>query len=102
MSVIQEQFAKEFALYEFPFEKADDKILKMDEGERKEYFRQAKEDVLESKVWSIEIQELIRVFYQELAIKTTTEVEREAYRLTLIALQKLNARMVGLAQRNKK
>lgn len=85
-----------FAGYVFPFDRSSSLILGMPEAERVEYFRQAKE-LRENRVYTLEIQELIRVYYQKLAVDSKTEVERTAYRLTVKALQDLDRRIQSLA-----
>lgn len=88
---------KKFEAYEFPFERSDDKILALGEGDRRAYFFQATK-LLENPVWKQEIEELIRTFYQELALKALTKEEIHAYRLTLIAIKRLEERITELAQ----
>lgn len=89
-------FQRWFAGYIFPFDRSSELILGMYEPERMEYYRQAKE-LIENRAYKQEIQELIRIYYQELAIKSTSKVEQTAYRLTIKALQDLDKRFATLA-----
>lgn len=89
-------FRKLFAAYDYPFERADAQIAVMPIPERKEYFLQAK-NLLANPVFKLEMQELVRKYYQELAIKSNGPVEQMAYRLTLKALQDLNKRVASLS-----
>lgn len=90
-------FSNVFFGYVFPFNTADDKLEKMNQAQRNNYYREAQE-LLGMKVYQSEIEELIRHFYNELAIKTKDEKDMTAYRLTLLMLQKLNNRIQFLAQ----
>lgn len=68
----------------------------MPDAEKTEYYRQAK-DLLDNRVYIQEMQELIRQYYQELALKTNGKVEQQAYRLTLKAIQDFDVRLHNLA-----
>jgi len=94
--VIDKIFQRYFKTFEYPFDRSDKLISQMKAPERKEYFRQAK-DVLENRAIKQEIQEVVRQYYQELAIKTQNPVEQMAYRLALKALQDLNGRFLQLS-----
>lgn len=94
--IIKWLFSYWFGMYVFPFDRSTETILGMSEPERTEYFRQAK-DLLDNRAYKQEIQELIRVYFQELAVKSESDVERTAYRLTIKALQDLDKRMHTLA-----
>lgn len=90
--IIEWMFEKLFKTYHFPFAKSDELIGKMQDAERTEYYRQAK-DLLENRVFVQELQELIRTYYAELACKSTSKVEQNAYRLTLKSIQDLEKRV---------
>lgn len=94
--LIELVFTRRFASFEYPFERSDAKIMSMQDAEKKEYYRQAK-DLLENRVYVQEMQELIRSFYQDLSIKTVEAVDMQAHRLTLLAIQNLDKRIRGLA-----
>lgn len=94
--LIEWMFRKCFDGYEHQFEKADVRISRMKDVERKEYYRRAK-DIVENETYSAEIQELIRKYYAELACKTGSVLEQQSYRLTLKAIQDLDGRLKALA-----
>lgn len=94
--LIEWVFSKRFAAYEYQFDKADVRIMKMKDAEKKEYYRRAK-DIVENETYSSEMQELVRKYYTELACKTGTPLEQQAYRLTLKAIQDFDGRLKALA-----
>lgn len=89
-------FGRLFKGYRFDFSRSDAKIAAMKDAERVEYYRQAK-DLLENRVYIQETQDLIRRYYAELALKTGSKLEQQAYRLTLKALQDFETRVRSLA-----
>ena len=89
-------FEETFAAYQFPFDKADAMINNKDNSERNVYYQKAR-DIIENSTFKSEYQEIIRKFYQELAIKTVTDEERQAYRLTLKFMKDLEERFLMLA-----
>lgn len=93
---VQWVFRKKFQAYVFPFESSDAKIAKMSDAEKKEYYRQAK-DLLENRVFQQELQESIRKFYQELALKTGSVADMQAHRLTCTFIQDFHRRVMSLA-----
>jgi len=94
--LIEWLFSKKFKAYTYPFDKSNDRIAAMKDAERTEYYRQAKE-LMENRVYIQEMQELVRKYYQELALKSTNKMEIQAYRLTLKAIQDLDGRVKALA-----
>jgi len=94
--LIEWLFSKRYKAYSYPFDRSNDKIAEMKDAERTEYYRQAK-DLLENRVYIQELQELIRKYYQELALKSISKEEIQAYRLTLKAIQDLDGRVKALA-----
>ena len=86
-----------YEAYSYPFTRSDKKIAAMPDQERKEYFRQAKE-LLENRAYRQEFEDLTRRFYQELAVKTTSNEEMLAYRLTLKMIQDFDKRFQALAR----
>lgn len=89
--ILQAEFKRRFKQYEFPFESADAKIRTMNEAQRMRYYNDAKE-LLSNTAFKGEFEELIRVYYQRLAIKTMTELDITTYRLVLIAIKELQDR----------
>lgn len=94
--IVEWMFRKRFGAYEHQFVKADVKIMKMKDAEKKEYYRRAK-DIVENETYAAEVQELIRKYYAELACTTNGELEQQSYRLTLKAIQDLDGRLKALA-----
>jgi len=90
--IIQWLFERWFAGYVLPFDSSDSVISKMNEAERTEYYRQA-QDLLENRVFILEMQEGTRKLMQKLAVGTTSETERIAYRLTLKWVQELEKKI---------
>ena len=80
--LIEWMFYKCFRGYVFPFEKLNDKLLKMTEAQRRNYFASAKE-LMENEVLNDVLEEAVRKFYQELSVKSQGKLEQGAYRLTL-------------------
>lgn len=95
--VVRKVFEKLYDAYSYPFTRSDRKIALMPDAERKEYFRQAK-DLLENRAYRQEFEDLTRRFYQELAVKTTSNDEMLAYRLTLKMIQEFDKRFQSLAR----
>ena len=94
--IVQWLFNKLYGGYAYPFKRSDAKIMEMADAEKKEYYRQAK-DLLENRVYMQENEEAVRNFYQELAVKTGSKVEQQAYRLTLMFIQAQDKRVRSLA-----
>lgn len=90
--IIHWLFQKWFAGYVLPFDSSDSVIAQMNEAERVEYHRQAKE-LLENRVFILEMQEGTRKLMQKLAVGTTSETERIAYRLTLKWVQEFEKKI---------
>lgn len=89
-------FGRVFRGYTYEFSSSDKKLSQMKEAELTEYYRQAK-DLLENRVFQQEMQELIRKYYAELALKTGSKLEMQSYRLTLKAIQDFELRVRNLA-----
>lgn len=94
--IVEWIFRQLFSAFKYTFRRSDDRISEMKEAERTEYYRQAK-DLLENRVYLQEMEELVRRYYQELALKTRSKLEQQAYRLTLKAVQELDGRVRNLA-----
>lgn len=71
-----------FKGYQFPFEKLNEKLIRMNEVHRRNYYQQARE-ILEMEVYQDILQEGIRKFYQQLSVKANGKIDQTAYRLTL-------------------
>lgn len=94
--IIEKVFAKLYGTYHYPFMKADERIGKMNEAERTAYYNEAL-SLTGNKAFVLEMQELIRTVYSELACKSVSKVEQNAYRLTLKSLQDFDKRIRTLA-----
>lgn len=94
--LVEWYFKKRFASFVFPFEKSDEKIMRMGDAEKKEYYRQAK-DLLENRVWKQESEEALREFYQQLAVKTLGLTDQQAHRLVCIFIKNFYKRVASLA-----
>lgn len=94
--LIEYIFRKLYGNYVFPFERSTSKIARMKEAERTEYYLSAKR-IIDEPAYNQEMQECIRKFYQELAIKTDNKIDQAAYRLTLKFAQELDKRFKTLA-----
>lgn len=89
-------FERTFRAYSYTFRRSDEIIEAMKDPERREYYRQAKE-LAENKVFRQEMEEMIRRYYQELSLKSTTKLEQQGYRMALLSLQDLDRRIKSLA-----
>lgn len=94
--IVQWLFKKAFEQYIFPFSRSDEKIQKMNEAQRTEYFRQAIE-LTENRVYTQEVEEIIRVYYQKLSVKSFNGVEQASYRQALLLFQELDKRIKSQA-----
>lgn len=90
--IVSYLFKKWYNGYVLPFGDSDSVVANMAEPERTEYYRQAKE-LLENRVFVLEMQEGTRKLMQKLAVSTTNETERTAYRLTLKWVQELERKI---------
>lgn len=88
--LLEKYFYERFKGYELPLEP-----LKIPEGERQGYYIRAK-DLVQSDVLRNELREVKRKLYNELALRTKTELERQGYRMTLIAISDLEKRLTVL------
>ena len=94
--IILDAFYALFSGYAYSFDSSDSLIEKMGEGQRKEYYLQAKV-LLENQVLRQEIKEWKRQLYAHLALKAMGDMECSAYRTTLLAVNKFEKRLNRLA-----
>jgi hypothetical protein len=94
--VVEQVFMREFEAYNMPFQRIDDKIMRMSEGERAEYLIGAR-TWIENKTFNAEIDEAMRKFYAELALKSGNVAEVQAYRLTIKFMKDFKKRAAFLA-----
>ena len=99
-SVALEAFHELFSAYQYPFKSSDQLLEAQDTGARALYYERAKA-LTENEVLRQEITELKRGVYAQLALQSVTDVERTAYRSTLIAIVSFEKRLVALADRVK-
>lgn len=93
---VEQIFRREFEAYEMPFKRLDDVILKMSDGERAGYLIGAR-TLLENKTLNMELDEALRRFYGELALRTGNTAEIQSYRLTIKFIRDLKKRLAFLA-----
>jgi hypothetical protein len=94
--VIEQVFSREFGAYNMPFQRIDDRIMRMSESERAEYLIGARTWV-ENKTFNAEIDEAMRRFYAELALKSGNVAEVQSYRLTIKFMKDFKKRAAFLA-----
>lgn len=89
-------FYEVYGAYQYPFSSADKILASKDDGYRAMYYEGAKK-LVEDEVLNQELTELKRNLYAKLALQSMTDVERTAYRTTLIALVDFEKRLQSLA-----
>lgn len=94
--IVEKLFYWIFKGYVFPFDKLNDKLLRMDETKRRNYFGKAKE-LLENEVFTDVLQECTRKLYQELSVKSQGKVEQTSYRATLTWINDFHKKFQELA-----
>lgn len=87
-----------FHYYQYPFDKADEHIERLSDVEKSRYLETIYTWV-HSKAYKTETQEMTRTIYRDMANKAQNSTEFTGYRLTLIALKKLDQRLLFLAQK---
>lgn len=95
-SIALEAFKDVFSGYAYPFKSSDEILRSKDDGHRAFYYEKAK-SLTENDVLQQEIQEWKRNLYAKLALQSMTDVERTAYRATLIAIVDFEKRFTSLA-----
>lgn len=98
--VIQKMFALIFDSYDYPFTKSDDVIGMMQPGEKLHYYRKAME-VSKNPAYRQEMQESIRYFYQELAVKKESPEHDLLMQGALLFIKNFDSRMTALGQASK-
>jgi len=96
--IIDNAFYERFKGYDALFQSADERLAKSPEGERRAYYLKA-QDLVMHEVLKSEIADMKRKLYNELALRANTELDRQGYRMTLIALQDFENRLSALASR---
>lgn len=96
--VIKKTFERYYGNYIYPFLNADVEIEGLSDNGKLRYYEAVK-DWRESKAYKIEMNSLIRKFYQELSLKTVAEESIAGYRLSLIWLQNYERRLKELADK---
>jgi len=81
--VISWIFRTYFGSFMYPFDRADDAYKKLPAHEKASYL-QAVHNWVNSNAYRLESQEIIRKFYQELALKPCDEISVSAYRLAIM------------------
>ncbi len=94
---IRKLFEDRFTAYRFPFKSANAEIAKLDNDKKMRYAEDAA-GFLRSDLWKIEMAEFYRSLFHELAFKSSTEEERNAYRMTILFLQRWEDRLVTLSK----
>lgn len=94
--VVEQVFMREFEAYNMPFQRMDERIIGMSESERAEYLIGAR-TWIDNKTFNAEIDEAMRRFYSELALKSGNVAEVQAYRLTIKFMKDFKKRAAFLA-----
>lgn len=93
--IVEQMFRYRFYNFEFPFKSSDKKIAEMANAERMRFYNDALQ--IETNIaWKQELEELVRTYYQELALKALDEKDVYAYRLCLMSLKRLQERLSSL------
>lgn len=95
---VNKEFEESFKAYEHPFQSSDEILNKKEKADRQHYMELAKL-LEENPVFQQELTEWKRCFYNELALRSMTDIERTALRQTLIAIQAFEKRIHSLSMR---
>jgi len=95
--IVRKTFERFYKYYLYPFEKADTVLDELPERAKYLYLDDIRHWV-DSKAYKVEMEELVRTFYQELSIKPLSTENLIGYRLCLIFLKNLEARFHHLKQ----
>lgn len=95
--VIRKVFERYYGNFIYPFEKTDEIRLNLSPEAQYRYLMDINSFV-DSKAFKIEIEGMIRKFYQELSLKPTNDIDISAYRLTLIFIKTLESRLLSLQE----
>lgn len=90
-------FRTYFGSFLYPFEKADISYKKLP-AHKKAVYLKAIHDWVNSEAYRLESQEVIRKFYQELALKPHDDVLTSAYRVALLVEQDKQKRLLAKAK----
>ena len=96
--IIKKIFQKKFLTFVYPFHNADEVIDNLSQEDRMNHYDSASR-FYKSKAYKIEMDELTRTFFEELAVKTQKEPEFSAYRLCLLFIQRMNQRFKYLSDK---
>lgn len=91
-------FKKYYGHYLYPFTTSEAVWSSKTEPERWRMYQEVS-DWVKSDAYKIEYDNLVREFYQKLAVESQSEEQVAGYRLALLALKTYDIRMRGLAQR---
>lgn len=95
--IIRHIFAALYDSYDYPFVKSDQLIAAMLPEEKSEYYRRVRELTI-NPAYRQEVQEAIRHFYQELAIKKSTPEHETLMQGALLHIKNFDVRLAHLAQ----
>lgn len=85
-------FNRYFAKLIYDFEKIEDKLGKLNEVQKREYYRDVSAWI-SSEAYKLEYQGELEALYEELACKSQTEDVMTAYRLVLLKLKSRDLRL---------
>lgn len=94
--IIQSVFKKYYSDFDYPFENADYLISKLTKEQRETYYNDVKR-FYQSNLYRIEITELKKLFYKELAMNSKSLDQVIGYRLALLFIRKLENRFKYLS-----
>jgi hypothetical protein len=97
--LISDTFYAAFLGYKFPDASQDEKLTRMPESQRTLYCLKAK-DALENETLVAELADWKRRMYMALALQANSELERQGYRQTLLAIQAFEKRLYSLASQH--
>lgn len=95
--IIQRVFNRYYGNFFYPFELAEQEWASKPESQRWRMYRDISEFV-KSDVYRIEYQNIVRKFYNELALESKTEEQIAGYRLALLFLKSFDVRLKKLAE----
>lgn len=90
--IVRKIFEKRFKYFIYPFERSDEVIERLSYAERLSYLEDCNR-WFKSKAYKTEMEELLRTFYQELSLKSTSEIHRTGYRLGCIFVKNMENRL---------
>lgn len=96
--IIRKIFARRFKYFDYSFQRADEYLAGLLPSKRISYYK-AISDWKESDAYKIEMQEIVKTFYEELSVKTIQEPQFSGYRLVLLFIQRYEQRMNYLAKK---